>query len=148
MPLWASATPIGTWSNWTISRDMATQTPSFNSGTGAEPGLLGANNNRFFLKTKGKLTSLHFSGSKEQNGATIEVFACSFDYADDRYTLVNKQVLISETFTTTANESFAKTNFTIATHTLNDESILMIGLRSTVNQAMVSFPVLTWGFES
>ena len=143
-----SLTTNNTWFNWTLSKNMSIEAPSFASGTGAAPGLTAANAGRIYLKSKGSLNSLNFSCAKAQNGSTVEIYVVAYDYAPSRYTLVNKQILINETFVLTSNEQFAKTNFTIATNTLSDESILQVAFRTTVGTDYINYPVLKWDFAS
>jgi len=142
-----SLSTTGTWQAWSGARNMLTDSPNWQSGNGAEPTNIN-NHNRFYLKGKGSLTSLQFSAQKMQNAGTIEIYAVSYDYAGNRSTLANKQILINETFTGVGNESFAKTNFTIAANTLSDESILIVSLRCTVGTESISSPSLEWGFAS
>ena len=141
-------TTVGKWYNWLGARQMASFYPNFQSGTSAEPTLIG-NSNRFYLSNRGPLTSMDFYTPKCQFGnAVVRIFAASYDYNSNKDILVNKQILINDTFPTVSNQAVAKSDWVIPTHTFSPQSVLIIHVKLDSGIEFLSPPTLTWNFES
>ncbi len=121
-------TTLNTWYVHNTSMNPLYKYPTFQAGTGAEPNFYW-NINRFFVNGANSLAGLDFHCSNIQSGGEVEIWVVSYDYDNSRFGATNKQVLVNETFSLTANNQFRKTNFNINPNTFSAETTIQIGFR-------------------
>lgn len=115
---------------WAVADDNNNwKSQSLNSTAGfvAEPSLWFKN--RFYLKDKDALSNFYLHWTTANIGGEYEIYVASFDFSTSLF-LNNKQILVNETFTAMGGAPFKKTDFVIATNTLNADSILFVSIRA------------------
>jgi hypothetical protein len=127
---------VDTWYSWNRNTSsMLTSEPTQTLGTGTEPTKSGtwfADTNCFFVSGVTELKKFTFAVRNYNANADIQLLVFKADYSGTRGGEPNGEYIINETFShTTGTNSELKNNFTIATHTLEEDgSILQIFVRS------------------
>ena len=129
---------VPTTSNWLYSS--LTQ----GSGGGAEP--ITNFRQMFFIKDKESLNDFYLSFNA-QTGGNYEVYVASFDFTSSIFN-TNKQILVHETFSAMGGAPFLKTDFNIATNTLNANSKLYLAIRSLDGNDTLSGLTMNYGFQA
>lgn len=146
-------TTLNTWYSWNkYSSYILNATPNVSLGTGSSFTVYSFIDNNFIpVIGASKLLSLDLSMRNVVGSYTLQFYLASFDisYGDiNRGYETNYQVLINETFTIgTANAGWLK-SLTIATHTLNTNSGLVMAVRCTSTASpTLQEPTLTFKFQ-
>lgn len=132
---------LNQWRLWSRSTsNMINSDANLAGGTGATPAdTFGGNGfsgcNVFMITDCVALTKLSLSIRHVTSTADLEIFIKSFDFGATPGSEPNGQVLIHQTVTLTNLVPFFKDNFTIASHTLNSNSILVVSYRTTTSGA-------------
>lgn len=138
-PSW-NLTNLNTWRSWTRNTsNILSLDATMSMGTGSTPTGAGTTNqfadaNFLLIKDCTKLNKLMFSCRETSTGSsiTIQLYVASFNLDQDRGFETNNQVLINESFTKASSTgNWIKSDFTIATHTLNADSGIVIAYRIT-----------------
>jgi hypothetical protein len=147
--------PLTTQNAW-ISPSLATNANKlvgtvFGSyGTGTEPNKVGtwfADNTTFFLKGYSKLKKVSFYARSHSTNSQIQLLIWVGDYSNLRGNELNGQYLVNELYSVGAGSN-NKTDFTISTHSLNDESVLIFFFRRIgTTSSTIIHPQLIFEFE-
>jgi hypothetical protein len=146
-----SLSVVNTWRGWTRNTsNMLTADANANYGTGSEPTKTGtwfADNNVFLLKDLQKLSKLTFMIRERLATLTLQLYVVVADYSDSRGSEPNGQIIINESFSFTGSGSYLKDNFTIASHTLNTNSVMYVFIRSTSGTTTLQGCEFVWEFD-
>ena len=146
-----SLSVVNTWRGWTRNTsNMLTSDANANYGTGTEPTKTGtwfADNNVFLLKDLQKLSKLTFMIRERLATLTLQLYVVVADYSDSRGSEPNGQIIINESFSFTGSGSYLKDNFTIASHTLNTNSVMYVFIRSTSGTTTLQGCEFIWEFD-
>jgi hypothetical protein len=133
-PSWNMAT-LNQWRGWAMNTStMLTADANIGLGTGTEPNKVGtwfADSNVFLLNGYSKLKKLHFhnrAGIAANN--EIQLYIVVADYVVSRGSETNGVVVVNELINI-GTGSTLKNDFTIASHTLNTNSVMYLFYRRT-----------------
>lgn len=122
---------LDTWRGWNFNQNLMVNDAGNSYGTGTEPTKIGtwyADCARFSVNDCSKLKKLHFH---VQNGGTvnsIQLFIVVADYSAVRGNETNGVIVVNETISFTSGSAL-KNDFSIASHSLNANSIMHIFYR-------------------
>lgn len=133
------------YGQWALTTDLQWYSPSLATnanklvgtvvgsyGSGTEPNKVltwFADNTVFFLKGYKKLKRVSFHTRRCNLPNDIQLLVWKGDYSNDRGNELNGQYLVNEVFSLVGTASNAKSDFNIADHSLNDDSVLIFFFR-------------------
>jgi hypothetical protein len=132
-PSWNMAN-ADTWRGWTRNTsNMLVLDATASYGTGTEPTKTAtwfADSNVISLNDYNKLNKITFTCRESPVANEIQLYIVVADYSNSRGSEANGQIIVNEVFSlnTTSN---LKNNFTIATHSLNANSVMHVFYRRT-----------------
>jgi len=122
-----------TWKGWNFNQNMMVSDAGNSYGTGTQPNKIGtwfADSARFSLNGYSKLKKLNFHNHRGGTINEIQIYIVVADYVTYRGNETNGVIVINELINVTSGSTL-KNDFTIAEHSLNENSIMHIFYRRT-----------------